>query len=213
MTDTTVPMVRLAVDVTAFRLREDGVLTVATIERSDLGAEPVRALPGILVRSGESITTAAERALAKVRGLKNYVIMRQIAPVSDRPDRDHRGHSLSLPLIAFIEVDDPEIVFTPVENVHAFDHADIIAMNAEELATRLYTSSSRNWGQIAVAWCFQDRVMYNKWFYSFVRQLDPDTRFDAGNLSRAFSVAMTYATPGLVTDHPDISLVRVQGRD
>jgi len=118
----------VAVDVVL--LREDGSLVL--VKR---GREPFKgywALPGGFVRWGETVEEAAVREAGEETGLE--VELRGLVGVYSRPDRDPRGHVISVAFLA-VEVggelraasDAAEVrCFRELPAELAFDHAGII---------------------------------------------------------------------------------------
>lgn len=107
----------------------DGSLNVLTVEREREPFKGQRALPGVYVNAGETISQAVTRCLAAKAGLTLPTgAYRKIVDVYDSLDRDPRGHSLSV--VSVIAVGDAEHSgqWAPVgdELRLAFDHDEIV---------------------------------------------------------------------------------------
>jgi 8-oxo-dGTP diphosphatase len=121
---------KLTVDVVI--TRQDG--KVVLIRRAN---EPFRgrwALPGGFVDVGESVEQAAVREIEEETGLK--IELERLVGVYSQPDRDPRGHNVSVAFLARLLDDSQEpsgsddaseaVFLDPREVELAFDHRDII---------------------------------------------------------------------------------------
>jgi 8-oxo-dGTP diphosphatase len=151
----------LAVDVVVLSVVER-VLQVAVYKRASHPARGAFALPGGFVRVGESLDEAARRLLADKAGLED-VFLEQLYTFGS-PDRDPRGHIVSVAYYALIdrgrferlhrrtearagvlEVEWSGLTGGPVrvlgdggeELPLAFDHADIVGMAVKRIRGKL----------------------------------------------------------------------------
>lgn len=108
---------------------EDGVVLIRR------GAEPYKgmwALPGGFVEIGETVENAAVREAKEETNLD--VGLRSLIGVYSEPDRDPRGHNVSVAFLADVEGGEPEAatdadevaVLDPSNVELAFDHRQII---------------------------------------------------------------------------------------
>ncbi|UZF54657.1 NUDIX hydrolase [Gordonia polyisoprenivorans] len=134
----------VSVDVVALTYdAEARAVLVATHRRTTEPHLGERALPGVVVRSGERLTDAASRALTKLGVNEPPSAIGQLKTF-DEPSRDPRGPSLSVAMWATFW-DSPDIrteqaVWTPIDRDHppAFDHAEIITATRSILAEKLW---------------------------------------------------------------------------
>ncbi len=129
----------VSIDVVPVRYnRESAQIEFATGERifePFLGAQ---ALPGVLLRSGESIDGAAERALSSKVGLPHGVFHQLGA--FDSTNRDPRGATIS---IAILSAQAPQIisnkaVWNSTIGELPFDHSAIVEAGLEVLSQALW---------------------------------------------------------------------------
>ena len=129
----------VAVDVVL--VRKDGSLVL--VRR---GKEPFRgywALPGGFVKYGERVEDAAAREAEEETGLK--VRIRGLVGVYSRPDRDPRGHVISIAFLAEewggtlrAGSDAAEVgCFRELPGQLAFDHAEILVDAARKFGLRI----------------------------------------------------------------------------
>ena len=102
-----------------------------------------RALPGVVVRSGERLSAAAARALGKL-GISDTPTALGQLQTFDEPSRDPRGPSLSVAMWATFWCSETiwtdEAHWVPIDTHHtlAFDHATIVATARQMLAEKLW---------------------------------------------------------------------------
>ena len=104
------------------------------------------ALPGVLLLPTESIDDAAYRALASKSGIKREDVLSLVRiGAFDNPDRDPRGATISIALIAIVapEAESGSAVWQSRDEFDAlpFDHAAIIAEALSELNVRLWRNN------------------------------------------------------------------------
>lgn len=139
----------VTVDGVVFQL-EDGVLSVALIQR---GNEPFKgewALPGGYNAAGETTSNALQRIVLKKSGidLRRQAVYTEQLFTFDTVARDPRGHAVSITYLACGRNIVPEkaqekTAFFPVKSLPklAYDHANIIEYAHERLASKLsYTN-------------------------------------------------------------------------
>lgn len=149
MTPSNLP--KVSIDVVPLRVLSDGSVQVGLGIRA---AEPFKghsALPGVLLLGGETLHAAGYRALSSKTGIPEsaVTVMGQVATF-DSPDRDPRGHTLSVALFALV---DPEFEskdvqwfgLDQVENL-PFDHEKIIASALKIIAGRLWDDADLIYG-------------------------------------------------------------------
>lgn len=104
-----------------------------------------RALPGVLLKHGESIPDAVERTITTktpldLTKLKSYTL--QELPAQTNPDRDPRGHVVSIPILVITKLlsddvsDDAWLDFRQGLNL-AFDHSRMVDLSYELLAKNI----------------------------------------------------------------------------
>lgn len=127
----------VSVDVLALR-REGESLLVGTMTRDVEPFVGELALPGVALHGGERLSGAAARALHRLAGTDRHHELRQLQ-VFDEPHRDPRGPALSIAMAAAF---DPEADFAAVligeAASLAFDHAEIVAACAPQIADLLF---------------------------------------------------------------------------
>ncbi|GAB93209.1 NUDIX hydrolase [Gordonia rhizosphera] len=102
-----------------------------------------RALPGVVVHSGERLRDAAQRALGKLGITATPPALGQVRTF-DEPSRDPRGPSLAIAMWAAFPdapaLHTPEALWEPVDAVGplAFDHSVIVAEARDVLSDRLW---------------------------------------------------------------------------
>jgi 8-oxo-dGTP diphosphatase len=143
----------LAADVAVFTFL-DNEMQVLLVRRRYEPYQSYWALPGGLLRPGETLERAAERELAEETGVAD-VYIEQLATFSD-VDRDPRGRVVSCCYLALVDAsrvtlapgsESREAVWRPVEdllekiesgeNMLAFDHDVILGTARRRLATKL----------------------------------------------------------------------------
>ncbi|GAB21869.1 putative hydrolase [Gordonia polyisoprenivorans NBRC 16320 = JCM 10675] len=134
----------VSVDVVALTYdAEARAVLVATHRRTTEPHLGERALPGVVVRSGERLTDAASRALTKL-GIDEPPSAIGQLKTFDEPSRDPRGPSLSVAMWATFwdsaDIRTEQAVWTPIDRDHppAFDHAEIITAARSILAEKLW---------------------------------------------------------------------------
>lgn len=130
----------VSVDVLALHYDGDtGTLRVAVPRRDRDPYAGCRALPGVVLTSGERLEAAARRALAKFTYSRPAVIGQ--LRTFDEPSRDPRGPSLSIAMFAVLDhLDDAvaaDIAAPP--NDLGFDHTHIIDSCRPLLASHMLT--------------------------------------------------------------------------
>lgn len=142
----------LAVDVVLVRFRSERGLEIGTAERAAEPARGEQALPGVLVRSDESLTDAASRAVGSKAGIADEAVRHlDQLHVFDTPGREAstveigRERSWSL---AFLGVVDPAATTDEHVRWHAasvgalglpFDHDDIVDFARQHIRSRLWS--------------------------------------------------------------------------
>ena len=137
----------LTVDCVIFGLNlDEETLKVMLIQRDVEPYEGVWAIPGGIVRPGETLMQAATRELEEETGIKD-VFLEQLYTFGD-PDRDPRGWIVSVAYYALVSPDKHDIRATadareaqwfPVTSVPrlAFDHEEILARALERIRGKL----------------------------------------------------------------------------
>lgn len=120
----------LAVDLLLLAFdRENHTIKLYTPKREVEPAVGVRALPGVLVKYGEHLTSAVKRTLDEKTPLKTLTYHLQELPARTNPERDERGHVVSIPILVLLpdyqNFNDDWSTFTPNMNL-AFDHAEMV---------------------------------------------------------------------------------------
>ncbi|WHU48629.1 NUDIX hydrolase [Gordonia sp. L191] len=116
---------------------------VATHRRTTEPHLGERALPGVVVYSGERLTDAATRALRKL-GINEQPSAIGQLQTFDEPSRDPRGPSLSVAMWATFwdsaDIRTEQAVWTPIDSDRppAFDHAEMITATRSILAEKLW---------------------------------------------------------------------------
>lgn len=130
----------VSVDVLALHYdRATGQVRVAVPRREREPYLGTRALPGVVVMSGERLDAAARRALAKFTFARPAVVGQ--LRTFDEPMRDPRGPSLAIAMYAVLDhLDDALAIDTAaVAEGLAFDHAHIIDVCRPLLGAKLWT--------------------------------------------------------------------------
>jgi 8-oxo-dGTP diphosphatase len=104
------------------------------------------ALPGVLVLNGETLEQACRRALVTKSGIAaEHLRLLQLSGVADSPERDQRGHTISVSYLAV--VDDPSAPERPGNATFAlaerpsglpFDHDAIVERALVQARVRLW---------------------------------------------------------------------------
>lgn len=120
----------LAVDLLLLAFdRENHTIKLYTPKRDVEPAVGVRALPGVLVKYGEHLSSAVKRTLDEKTPLKTLTYHLQELPARTNPERDERGHVVSIPILVLLpdyqNFNDDWSTFTPNMNL-AFDHAEMV---------------------------------------------------------------------------------------
>lgn len=120
----------LAVDLLLLAFdRENHTIKLYTPKREVEPAVGVRALPGVLVKYGENLSSAVKRTLDEKTPLKTLTYHLQELPARTNPERDERGHVVSIPILVLLpdyqNFNDDWSTFTPNMNL-AFDHAEMV---------------------------------------------------------------------------------------
>ena len=89
----------------------------------------VRALPGVLVKSGEHLSSPVKRTLDEKTPLETLTYRLQELPARTNPERDDRGHVVSIPILVLLpdyqNFNDDWLTFTPNMDL-AFDHTEMV---------------------------------------------------------------------------------------
>ena len=133
----------VSIDVIPVRLRRGAGLEFATGARIFEPFLGEQALPGVLLRAGESIEEGALRALESKVGLPSA----QLTHVGafDSTNRDPRGATISIALLAIYdeETESKKAHWTPLESgAYAslpFDHGNIVAAGEKRLEEMLWS--------------------------------------------------------------------------
>ena len=139
----------VTVDITIFTVRNDE-LNVLLIKRADKPFQGEWALPGGFVTENEGLEAAAERELVEETGVSGFYL-EQLATFG-APDRDPRGHVITVAYFALIPSDNLELTAsTDAEGVAwfgidklpdlAFDHDEILEMALDRLVAKLEYST------------------------------------------------------------------------
>lgn len=120
----------LAVDLLLLAFdRENYTIKLYTPKREVEPAIGVRALPGVLVKYGEHLSSAVKRTLEEKTPLKTLTYHLQELPARTNPERDKRGHVVSIPILVLLpdyqNFNDDWSTFTPNMDL-AFDHAEMV---------------------------------------------------------------------------------------
>ena len=120
----------LAVDLLLLAFdRENHTIKLYTPKREVEPAIGVRALPGVLVKYGEHLSSAVKRTLEEKTPLKTLTDHLQELPARTNPERDKRGHVVSIPILVLLpdyqNFNDDWSTFTPNMDL-AFDHAEMV---------------------------------------------------------------------------------------
>lgn len=134
----------VSVDVIA--LRYDAVakdVALSLIQRETEPHAGELALPGVVVLSGESLTHAVQRAMAKDTGATRAPNAVGQLQVFDEPSRDPRGPSMSVAMYAVLPHSDGPFTETRVRYRDArpslaFDHTHILEVCRPLIAARLW---------------------------------------------------------------------------
>ncbi len=154
MTDISYPRplstARITADVVIFTIHGDQ-LKVLLIERSAAPFQGMAALPGGFVWDGETTLQTAERTLAAKAGVTDVFIEQLFT--FDAPDRDPRGHMLSVAYYALVpephlEIEDgedhqkPALVSVSQLPPLAFDHTEIVRYALSRLRSKVAYSNA-----------------------------------------------------------------------
>ena len=139
----------VTVDITIFTVRNDE-LNVLLIKRAEKPFQGEWALPGGFVTENEGLEAAAERELVEETGVSGFYL-EQLATFG-APDRDPRGHVVTVAYFALIPSDNLELTAsTDAEGVAwfgidklpdlAFDHDEILELALDRLVAKLEYST------------------------------------------------------------------------
>lgn len=137
----------ISVDVVPVRLnKQTGETTVILAERMFEPFLAEEALPGVLLTPNERVTEAAYRALVDKAGISKDNIKHLIdVGVSDNPNRDPRGATLSIVMLAIVDSDTDlgvKAVEKDLDKVNSielpFDHNNLILKAVGHLASSLF---------------------------------------------------------------------------
>ncbi len=136
----------LAVDIVTF-LGEDKIVL---IKRAESPFKGLYAIPGGFVEYGENVEDAAVREMKEETGLD--VKLLGIIGVYSKPDRDPRGHVVSIAYLAEAvggslkpSTETKEVKAFKIDEVPenlAFDHKDILEDGVENMQTRKVTAEN-----------------------------------------------------------------------
>ena len=132
------PTQNLAVDLLILAYdRENHIVKLYTPKREVEPAKGQPALPGILLREGEHISSAVKRTLDDKTNLDNLTYNLQELPARTNPFRDERGHVVSIPTLVLLHnqstFNDDWVDFKP-ELTLPFDHTDMVNLAYHILA-------------------------------------------------------------------------------
>lgn len=121
------PTQNVAVDLLILSFnRSNNSIKIFTPTRED---SKKKALPGVLLTHGESISNATQRTLETKTNLKDLNYQLQELPAQTNPNRDPRGHVVSVPILVFItesiELSNDWSKFEPNLELD-FDHTDMV---------------------------------------------------------------------------------------
>ena len=147
--DQLTPTQNLAIDllILAFDEEHSTVRVYAPI-RSNEFLQNKRALPGILLKPHESIQHSVSRTISTktpidVENLSTFII--QELPAQTNPERDPRGHVVSIPILVFTSVDLAKedtanwLEFKPELDL-SFDHTNMVNLAYDTIAKYLKQS-------------------------------------------------------------------------
>ena len=120
----------LAVDILLLAYdRKNHNIKIYTPKRDVEPSIGVRALPGVLVKSGEHLSSAVKRTLDEKTPLETLTYRLQELPARTNPERDDRGHVVSIPILVLLpdyqNFNDDWLTFTPNMDL-AFDHTEMV---------------------------------------------------------------------------------------
>ena len=132
------PTQNLAVDLLILAFdRSDNSVKIFTPTRKDSNK---KALPGVLLKTNESISEAVQRTLETKTNLSGLKYRLQELPAQTDPNRDPRGHVVSVPILVFLT--EPIIVANDWSNFEPnleldFDHT--------EMVNKAFSILAQNW--------------------------------------------------------------------
>lgn len=120
----------LAVDLLLLAFdRETHTIKIYTPKREVEPSIGVRALPGVLVKNGEHLSSAVKRTIDDKTPLEKLTYHLQELPARTNPERDERGHVVSIPILVLLpnykNFDTDWLKFTPNMDL-AFDHTEMV---------------------------------------------------------------------------------------
>lgn len=132
------PTQNLAVDLLILAYdRETHTVKLYTPKREVEPAKGQPALPGVLLREGEHISSAVKRTLDDKTNLDSLTYTLQELPARTNPFRDERGHVVSIPTLVLLHnqstFNDDWVDFKPGLTL-PFDHADMVNLAYHILA-------------------------------------------------------------------------------
>ena len=190
-----IPNAVLAVDVVLFTIRKASLsdaLQVLLVNQRDPSGHGRWTLPGVLVRSNETFSEAARRALAEKAGLDAATwYLEQLATYGE-PARDSRGRVASIAHLALVRSDDLTLrpgvdvgatEWCPVkridERVLAFDHLEMIRTGVKRIRNKVRYS----WVAFQL---LNDRFTLPELRAVYAAILDPHlARLSSGNFKKA----------------------------
>jgi len=208
MTSKTWDQPLISVDVIAVKLdKADGNLKAFVARRANEPFKGEFALPGVLLSPHERITEASYRALEdKVKIPNDQVRTLRDIGVSDNPDRDPRGATLSIVNLAIVDndyvSDDEDVKLLTVAEMEEaqlpFDHSNLIRKALVQLEALLMNDKGVSKALLGEE--FRTTELYG--IYSQLNSLIPDIARvpDLSNLSRSLK-----STSG-ITSKPSESL-------
>lgn len=140
------PIQNIAIDLIILGFdKENEVVKLYAPERDLDFLKGKRALPGVLLKHGESISDAVERAITtktplKLSKLKSYHL--QELPAQTNPDRDPRGHVVSIPILVITKLSSEDVNNDQWLDFNqglelAFDHSRMVDLSYELLAKNI----------------------------------------------------------------------------
>lgn len=134
----------IAIDVVPVTATPADGIRVGTSARLHAPFAGDRALPGVLLASGELLDDAARRALSMKAGVRGDAIRHLLQlGAFDRPGRDPRSHAVSIAFLAVLDPALPSDITWHADSDHPlglpFDHDAIVAEARAQMTLRFLT--------------------------------------------------------------------------